>query len=139
MSQDQNDGPTERDGRSFTGHTPGPWRAGLRDEDLPHSNESGEEICCLPHMAFDAVNVYALKRGSDWGPHNCELMEFEANCCLIAAAPELLAALKAIIAEHERVPFSHPEMTIFKDARAAIAKAERPVPRDGSSGPASTT
>ena len=80
-----------------TQHTPGPWQ---------YKRTSG----------FDYGST------AYWVPGICTNIDTEANARLIAAAPELLEALKAVLdnpyregtASHERV----------KDiARAAIAKA----------------
>jgi hypothetical protein len=46
-----------------------------------------------------------------------------ANAALIAAAPDLLAALRELVAESEN-DFHHPNTGGFEIARAAIAKAE---------------
>lgn len=76
-------------------HTPGPWTAG------PASSIVGQAV-----MA-GIVMVAAVPSG-------------EANAALIAAAPDLLAACKALL--------SHPAMKAspfaILDARDAIAKAE---------------
>ena len=68
-------------------HTPGPWRVASGDNRRPLPTESDQEICCLPHIAFDAVEIFPPKHGH--GAHNCKWDEFIANARLIAAAPEM--------------------------------------------------
>ena len=92
-------------------HTPGPWRQGM------------------PHGACMA-NIYDKKHLciAEVGVFGCPV-EQEANARLIAAAPDLLTALRAIYGAH----IAPPGATIgearlcgmFAElARAAIAKAE---------------
>lgn len=103
-----------------TKHTPGPWRAAFDDDWKPLASESGEELCCLPHMAFDAVNVFAPKSAA--GPHQCSWEEFQANALLIAAAPEMLQTLMEFVSMFPCVPGSIGD-EVRQRARAAIAKA----------------
>lgn len=91
--------------------TPGPWRSGDHSHEVydPHS---GETICTMGNTAFPSIFP-------------------EANACLIAAAPELLEALKGLL-EHCAMVHKYwgdnsnqkqADSAIDK-ARAAIAKAE---------------
>lgn len=73
-------------------HTPGPWEA------------HGPHIEC----GKDLVAFVDRKAPMPW----------EANARLIAAAPELLKALQAIILDSDKLPESQ-----FRLAAAAIAKA----------------
>lgn len=66
------------------------------------------------------IDCNGRKIAAVWGP----VAEKVWTGALLAASYAMFVSLKAIMAEHERVPFSHPEMTIFKDARAIIAKIE---------------
>lgn len=91
-----------------TKHTAGPWVA---------------ERC-------DVTPAYHIEAGAyPFGTCVCEVMETprdgsaEANAHLISAAPELLAALKAVISVADR------QTTEFDLARAAIAKAEGRCPQ----------
>lgn len=91
-----------------TKHTPGPW---LTDEMMP-----GDQY----------RYVFAAK-----GPIVCRVSAFaagEANARLIAAAPELLAALKGVLASLEWHADRHGNVGMDAqrrlDAHAAIAKAE---------------
>ena len=108
-------------------HTPGPWRAAFSPGWEPRRDESDEEICCLPHMSFDAVDIFGPKRKI--GPNNCSWEEFEANARLIAAAPEMLSSLRElldIITEHDKLqyPKGSPIDRTVTRARQIIAKAE---------------
>ncbi len=91
-------------------HTPGPWQVGNRHPCRIIANNGG---------AYDLIGT------------TCEIddegTEYEhqvANARLIAAAPELLASLKFMLAGAE----AEPSMAIYKahieQARAAILKAE---------------
>ncbi len=88
-------------------HTPGPWHAANANEPkILHafviSNDDG----------FGIIATVNLHRGKD-APS-----EGESNARLIAAAPDLLAALKAVVAIADR------KTVEFDAARAAIAAAE---------------
>lgn len=106
-----------------SGHTPGPWRvaeSGVRDV--------GGYICFInkPTHYADQEERYAR-----------EVEERKANAQLICAAPDMLAALKRMIASFDFHDELHAEdgddvskMIEFgeaeNDCRAAIAKAEQP-------------
>ena len=77
-------------------HTPGPWRVGGRGEYL---NQLNIEPCI----------------GVAYG-HDVELI---ANARLIAAAPDLLEALEALIEDQRDA-----SLPVLAKARAAIAKAK---------------
>jgi hypothetical protein len=93
-------------------HTPGPWEANSADNIYAAVNGRKEMIakCCdLP--CIGGHDDVAAQRARD--------MEI-ANARLIAAAPELLAALENIVAWMEQ---HHPEAAKnIPQARAAIAK-----------------
>jgi hypothetical protein len=93
-------------------HTPGPWFA----------NDNGHywEISCGDGASGQTVGdacasntMYGPFEGPDGNPTN----NGEANARLMAAAPDLLAALNLLEAEGHT-------MDVFRAARAAIAKAE---------------
>ena len=97
-------------------HTPGPWRS-----DSPYvSAPSGEHR----KIVADCDQYFS--------DDECEYLsddECLANVRLIAAAPELLAALRVVM-EHvddlhgvDRGALAHPSWHWFKAARAAIATA----------------
>jgi len=82
-------------------HTPGPWMAASRPSSIVGwpvvaPGDGGRSVC-------------NITTGHD---------QSEANAHLISAAPDLLAALKAVIAIADRATVE------FDRARAAIAKAE---------------
>lgn len=82
-------------------HTPGPWVF-----------NGGDHAPILHIYATDDKHVFHDVR---------PLPEQEANARLMAAAPELLAALKALLAE---LPNFMAKSGAVGDARAAVAKAE---------------
>lgn len=86
-----------------TKHTPGPWTV----------SKSG--------VSVDAGPTGPRIRQERGAPDE----ELRANASLIAAAPDLLAAVKAllIVAEHGECEAMHPDEADHM-ARAAIAKAE---------------
>ncbi len=97
-------------------HTPGPWdvqnKGNLYGSSARHEVVAGDNrlegkplptICKMPGLAE-----------KDY-----------ANARLIAAAPDLLAALRKLDEWHDLIRQDYPEMyPAFRDARAAIAKAE---------------
>lgn len=99
-------------------HTPGPWkaaRASNRENDENHWLVTADS----PHVDGGIQTVASIN--GPWKAGN-----YAANARLIAAAPELLAALQAILARVDR-----PGGTIasirgedIAQARSAIAKAQ---------------
>lgn len=102
-------------------HTPGPWKSVIGIGKKLGVRDSGGFICFLT-----TPNHYT---GQD-ERYFQEMSEWQANAALIAAAPDLLAALKEIglgNGTYSRDPLQHASNTIeaMKEiARAAIAKAE---------------
>ena len=88
-------------------HTPGPW---LTDRNNVHTGQIATIHHCLNN---NWVEVWTDK----WAETGLGEAEQEANARLIAAAPELLEALQALLAE------SVYESMATATARAAIAKA----------------
>jgi len=89
-------------------HTPGPWRV------LPAEVTSGWGLC----VGSDRVIVAQIK-----GPKNAEKT---ANACLVAAAPELLEALRGMLREHDAITIAaggKPGVTDRWPERAAAARA----------------
>lgn len=84
-------------------HTPGPWSV-----DEPHQV-----------WAESAGEYVAITQVEEW--ETLPRDQVEANARLIAAAPDLLEALKAFA--NEIVP-NNPNDPLWVNARAAIAKAE---------------
>lgn len=85
-------------------HTPGPWTWGEKFEGL---YGSGRDNIVLNHGAYDGMWLEYGKRQ-------------DANARLIAAAPDLLAALE-LVAQHGRIDDSEHRMNVVG---AAIAKAK---------------
>jgi hypothetical protein len=91
-----------------TKHSPGPWKLSLPDETAVASFD-GTEIAAV-QGDYDDDDVWPV---------------MAANARLIAAAPELLAACKAALAEVQRTISSHTSFNNTVDVlEAAIAKAE---------------
>lgn len=97
-----------------TRHTPGPWQAGT------HTTAKGERI-----VMAEGLNPVAIVHNGD--------IRAAYDAALIAAAPELLAALKAHQALFEDMArfvkvMALQDYALFNEApalaRAAIAKAE---------------
>ena len=94
-------------------HTPGPWHVG---------GVGG----CRPQIIYSPSGLAVLRT---WG--GATKAEEEANAQLTAAAPEMLEALRAVLAhvEDEDAPRVGGQCTLCKTyrdmIRAAIAKAER--------------
>lgn len=99
-----------------TTHTPGPWMQGPTANTWHKvyegkNGEYGGRAICTLH------NIHAN------GARQREDFETEtANARLIAAAPDLLAALRALVAS--RVPGGKDPTGMWTAARAAIAQAE---------------
>lgn len=92
-------------GETAPGITPGPWHFGI-------GQVAGREHVCVAQTANDR-NIIAT---TGYWPSDDEA-ESTANARLIAAAPELLAALSALLAEQLDNPPS------IRQARAAVALA----------------
>lgn len=93
-------------------HTPGPWNTSGAYRDSVYKDKIAEGGLLLADC-----------RVSERPPEVCE-----ANARLIAAAPELLFALRELVAEADEHPgwegHPHADTAGFQFARAAIAKAE---------------
>jgi len=108
-------------------HTPGPWRTTQTWSSLQFSGEYGVEAPTPEgpgHPTPNATGFYAMALPPPHGRDPESRATQKANAHLIAAAPDLLAALKSVISSRGGV------MALGKsDARtvavlAAIAKAE---------------
>ena len=97
-----------------TKHTPGPWRV----------QATGHSFVVEAHTHTEVISVDANGNPCRWSEYN------EANARLIAAAPELLEALQALLgweeAEIKHFEATGPDDWIMEIARAAIAKATAP-------------
>ena len=101
----------------MSNHTAGPWSVTSQSEagryisvTAPHPEKNGRKtICRVPFS-------------SDPGPYSDD-----ADARLIAAAPELLAALKDLVSEADQMAKTSSLLSrgpVHDRARAAIAKAE---------------
>jgi hypothetical protein len=98
-------------------HTPGPWRALNRtriEGEWPSPDALGPHIVGYDGNAFDWVATCQVSNVSEW----------RANARLIAAAPDLLAALEALVTASE-VAYSNGRIPALEwfNARAAIRRA----------------
>ena len=93
---------------SASDHTPGPWQLHKSDDTLVIGTD-GREVA-------EACGDYT---------EEAEWPRMEANARLIAAAPELLAALKRAESHFGMLPSGMDEPgSVMAEIRAAIAKAE---------------
>lgn len=110
-------------------HTPGPWKVGGATEWDAEYGGDADAYSTQP-ISADGFETVCIVVGL-----NDEDAKFDANTRLIAAAPELLAALKAVdpfgdlqpakamkagLSKGEQASFDE----IIEKVRAAIAKAE---------------
>jgi hypothetical protein len=95
-----------------TKHTPGPWRTTRK---LGYSGHAAAEYYIYAENTNDgrSLAVAHIKKST--------VQPMEANARLIAAAPDLLAALQALLAVSSACSDEETEAVIY--ARAAIAKA----------------
>jgi hypothetical protein len=102
-------------------HTRGPWRAALDPEWQHRQDEHHVEVACIPHGCWDAIDVFGPKAAH----HDCDSpAQHIANARLIAAAPEMLDALKDALNYLENTEGEFGITLNCADAaRAAIAKA----------------
>ena len=84
-------------------HTPGPWHWTTHPDGTMITNDSGASLALWPSQG-----------GS---------VEQCANGRLMAAAPDLLAALQKLIGAIDRLPGNNPLDGLADEARAAIARA----------------
>lgn len=90
-------------------HTPGPWQTLPEECDKPYVRIRGTMLGCRYKIANVLTPVYE-------GVHAREAIETRANARIIAAAPELLEALRSIVEEGLST-------SKISAAKAAIAKA----------------
>jgi hypothetical protein len=98
-------------------HTPGPWYAYRADY---QGRPDEAPIFVVGPSEFHTVAKVRAGNTDDDLPK-----QTEANALLIAAAPELLAALKAVLTVwHDATATRHDDAAAEAAALAAIAKAE---------------
>ena len=101
-----------------TKHTPGPWSCDVANQPI------------IVNGPDDSGNIVALVYDKDCAPfmgdanHQYHVEVAAANARLIAAAPDLLAALDYMVAAQGK-PFDHADRRAsMTAARAALAKAK---------------
>lgn len=99
-------------------HTPGPWSVGDARK-MRQQLVTGAGVAIMAHSPKwgEAVALFNLRTNDSFGGTETTL----ANARLIAAAPELLAALEKYVDDDDigaRI-----QTVAFKQARAALAKA----------------
>lgn len=103
-------------------HTPGPWIAGYGDG---ITGPRASFVAYLPEGRFNRIPIQREGQPIAWVISDTEDKDnLTPDACLIAAAPDLLEALKDImqvIRTYELVPES---VSYMQQATAAIAKAE---------------
>ena len=90
-----------------TRYTPGPW--------------------AMVPQVFRGIETYKIKGPAKTGPQLVGRIEYEADARLIAAAPELLAALKGMVVAHELnlwKTINGTDEAVIGKIKAAIAAAE---------------
>lgn len=100
-------------------HTPGPWTS----EDISFKHDAFYGIPII-----EAATGYGM--ATAWQVDNVKASDTQrANARLIAAAPDLLAALVAAYAEIDGLHWTNDRVEgVLAAARAAIAKATNPKP-----------
>jgi len=104
-----------------SGHTPGPWSVKSKTErqSVGAGVTNVTVAWCGEASSSGEVGSYFVDRD-----------ECEANACLIAASPDMLAALKAFVAKIDPVCMierDHPQVDLadeYREALEVIAKAE---------------
>jgi hypothetical protein len=97
----------------MSAHTPGPWEIEDREE---------RQLIWADHAHDFVAQLSMVAEGADDDEQEKFEAEQAANARLIAAAPELLEALKSLDPQCITVPACG--SCVGCDARAAIAKAE---------------
>lgn len=99
---------------NMQGHTPGPWKWGKGVEDDPTR--------CFVTQGIPGRAEFLIAEIQNGAPGDCLETEV-ANAHLIAAAPDLLAALKDLV-ESLNNDLDDKQAAAWDAGRAAIAKAE---------------
>lgn len=90
-------------------HTPGPWEV-----EASHRTPR-DSVMAANNQQIAVIGQSSIKKGSH-----------KANAQLIAAAPELLAAIELLVA-HFAYPRENENLVVMQNARKAIAKAKKQV------------
>ena len=107
----------------MTQHTPGPWRA-IWTNSFYTSSPDGLHINGSEQYIEEIANGTRVASPQIYSRTDAEIT---ANARLIAAAPELLKALKSLLRRFEGAMSSNnsPELKTLQDAHAVIAKATK--------------
>ena len=103
-------------------HTPGPWnllRGGIEVQSESNNHEVHAFVNGIPVPIAEIYRNITVEHDDPVGTYEISEAEGLANAALIAAAPDLLAALKTIIEDRPRDVFG-----AIQAAESAIAKAE---------------
>ncbi len=106
----------------MSAHTPGPWeplRGGIEVQSETNNHEVHAFVNGVPVPIAEIYRNMTVEHDDPVGKYEISEAEGLANLHLIAAAPDLLAALKTIIEDHPRDVFG-----AIQAAESAIAKAE---------------
>lgn len=94
-----------------TAHTPGPWRSGDRWKTIfaPNDGQPSPPVIATIHCP------------------DAKFETIKANAHLIAAAPELLAALQSLLEWNQNVfpTYATDDVPVIQSAQAAISKATK--------------
>jgi beta-xylosidase len=99
----------------MSGHTPGPWAQSHRESDDGWYRTQVYPVAD-PNNTIATCNWHSVR--TEYG----HVTDRDANARLIAAAPELMEALRALADQVEEYELGNPDA--LRNARAAIAKAE---------------
>jgi len=99
-------------------HTPGPWSY----RKVPRKQEWEINTGRCPNLGHESWTGMAVVFGCDDDPKMGKVVG-EANARLIAAAPDLLEACKAMVSAQHAGPITDEMMLAWKQARAAMDKA----------------
>lgn len=94
-----------------TTHTPGPWYADKIQDRTAYN-------IFMPGYGSAGASVQHCSNAT-----GCMGPEVEYNARLIAAAPDLLAALQTLVRAIDRLPGNNPLDGLADEARSAIARA----------------
>lgn len=94
-------------------HTPGPWYALRGQRNISIRHKTGYKFLPMVNVASVRGNL----------PADCPYGSSEANARLIAAAPELLEALREIFHDVKQGAIPNDDDEWWKKASTAIAKA----------------
>ena len=106
-------------------HTPGPWHIGMTN--VYNVDRFAKNAEWARIRGVDGGLIAKIESVHPKGERKSQDFDIEAaNARLIASAPELLEALKKIVAWHDCFPPTSGEedLPIISQARAAIAQAE---------------